>query len=58
MLHFITIDGSLLDCRDISKIALVVSGKRIDSDDINAIRAFANTCNGINGEKNIVGWDD
>ena len=51
-IYFATIDNSLVTNRDISKMAFVVHGKCIDSDDLDNIREYAKSCNGIKKEVN------
>lgn len=49
-IYFGTYDGELVDQYEIIKMASLVSGKNISSDDFDSIRAYAKTCKGIKNE--------
>ena len=46
-IYFATKDGGIVDNHDIAKAALIVAGTKIDCEDLDEVRLFAFTCNGV-----------
>ena len=49
-IYFGTIDGGLITNFELVNMAKIVDGKEIDYNDLEAVREYANTCKGIEGE--------
>ena len=46
-IYFATKDGGIIDQYDLAKAALIVAGKKIDCEDLDAVRRFALACAGV-----------
>ena len=49
-IYFATVNGNLIDNYDLANAALVTTGKRIEFDNFDALRKFAETCKGVKFE--------